>query len=346
MGGEVYANSDEIACKAGDGKVIAAFPDVCLSPPSPPAGPIPIPYPNTSFSKDMQNGSKTVMIKDKEIMLKDQSFYQTSPLGDEAATNGLGASVITHVITGKTYFVAWSMDVQFEGQNVDRHLDLTTSNHASQPGSTPPAPNAEMMALAAQRREQGLCECCGQPRHASQEGADAVSEEEWYNLNEQIPDDPPPPSVQHKRLIGEWEAKKAELKKQRQALNRRQRIVAKSKKCPSSPQPPCNTYRKITSEQTAMAEAEWGAASSDYKDRMNVPFVKSTKKDPKTGKKVPMRGKVDHKVPKSAGGCPTGDGNLQPHHAMSKDCQDADDELGKIQTECATKWDAEIKAGS
>src|SRR5438067_12813427 len=69
MGCEVYANDDEIACKAGDGKVIAAFPDVCLSPPSPPAGPIPVPYPDTSFSKDMQNGSKTVMIKDQEVML-------------------------------------------------------------------------------------------------------------------------------------------------------------------------------------------------------------------------------------------------------------------------------------
>src|SRR6516225_1260194 len=140
MGCEVYANTNEIACKAGDNKVIAASPDVCLSPPSPPAGPVPVPYADTSFSKDMQNGSKTVMIKDKEVMLKDQSFYKTSPLGDEAATNGLGAGVVTHVITGKTYFVAWSMDVQFEGQNVDRNLDLTTSNHASQIGSAPPDP--------------------------------------------------------------------------------------------------------------------------------------------------------------------------------------------------------------
>lgn len=32
MGCKVYANGDEIACKAGDGKVIAAFPDVCLTP--------------------------------------------------------------------------------------------------------------------------------------------------------------------------------------------------------------------------------------------------------------------------------------------------------------------------
>jgi len=143
MGTNVYADGDEIACKAGDGKVIAAFPDVCLSPPSPPVGPIPIPYPDTSFSKDMQSGSSTVQIQGQEVMLKDQSFYQSSPLGDEAATNGLGAGLLTGGITGKTYFVAWSMDVQFEGQNVDRHLDLTTSNHASEPGNEcVPLPNA------------------------------------------------------------------------------------------------------------------------------------------------------------------------------------------------------------
>jgi len=138
MGCEVYANGNEIACKAGDNKVIAEFPDVCLSPPSPPAGPVPVPYPNTSFSKDMQNGSKTVKIKSKEVMLKDKAFYKTSPLGNEAATRTFGANAITHVITGKTYFIAWSMDVKFEGQNVDRHFDLTTSNHASQPGGTGP----------------------------------------------------------------------------------------------------------------------------------------------------------------------------------------------------------------
>ncbi|MBC7856505.1 MAG: DUF4150 domain-containing protein [Pirellulaceae bacterium] len=156
MSCEVYANGDEISCKAGDGKVIAAFPDVCLSPPSPPAGPIPVPYPNTSFSKDMKNGSKTVKIKGQEVMLKDQSFYKSAPLGDEAATQGLGAGVITHVITGKTYFVAWSMDVKFEGQNVDRHTDLTTSNHASPMANGQP-PNPNTAAMAAAKRKEDLC---------------------------------------------------------------------------------------------------------------------------------------------------------------------------------------------
>ena len=47
----------------------------------------------------MQNGSKTVQIGGQEVMLKDSSFYKSSPLGNEAATNGQGAGVITHVIT-------------------------------------------------------------------------------------------------------------------------------------------------------------------------------------------------------------------------------------------------------
>jgi hypothetical protein len=38
------------------------------------------------------------------------------------------------------------MDVLFERANVVRHLDLTTHNHASPPGQTPPFPEAEAMA--------------------------------------------------------------------------------------------------------------------------------------------------------------------------------------------------------
>jgi uncharacterized protein DUF4150 len=141
MSCDVFANNNEISCKSGSNKVIAEFPDVCLSPPSPPAGPIPVPYPNTSFSKDMQDGSRTVRINGKELMLKDKSFYKTSPLGDEAATQTFGANVLSHTITGKTYCLSWSMDIKVEGENVDRHMDMTTSNHmcAPQPPGTPPA---------------------------------------------------------------------------------------------------------------------------------------------------------------------------------------------------------------
>src|SRR3954469_8879400 len=95
--------------------------------------------------------------------------YKPSVLGNEAATRSFGASVVTHQITGKTYFQAWSMDVQFEGKNVCRHIDITTSNHGSTPSGTPPAPSAETQTLAdaqaANDPANPKCPCCGAPAH-------------------------------------------------------------------------------------------------------------------------------------------------------------------------------------
>ena len=127
MANQVYANGNEIACKAAAGKSAAAMPDTCLSPPSPPAGPVPIPYPNTSYASDTTKGTTTVMISGQEVMMKDQSTFKKST-GDEAATKSLGMGVVTHCIQGEASFVAWSMDVLFEGANVDRHLDQMMHN--------------------------------------------------------------------------------------------------------------------------------------------------------------------------------------------------------------------------
>jgi hypothetical protein len=137
MGNAVFANGREIACKSGSGQVIAAFPDVCLSPPSPPAGPIPIPYPVTSQDSDTEQGTKSVKVDGKEVMQKDSSDFKKCS-GDEACTKSLGMGVVTHQQTGKVFFVAWSMDVKIEGDNAVRHLDMVTSNHASKPGNVPP----------------------------------------------------------------------------------------------------------------------------------------------------------------------------------------------------------------
>ena len=139
MGIKVYADGRSIACKAADGKSAAAMPDVCLSPPSPPAGPVPIPYPNTAMASDTTDGSTTVQIGGQEVMLKNQSTFKKSS-GDEAATKSLGMGVVTHQIQGALAFISWSFDVKFEGANVPRHLDLTGHNEASDPPNTPPFP--------------------------------------------------------------------------------------------------------------------------------------------------------------------------------------------------------------
>jgi hypothetical protein len=141
MGSEVYANGMEVSCKASGHNVIASMPDVCLSPPSPPAGPIPIPYPNFAQSSDTTDGSKTVTAGGKEINLKGQSKYKKST-GDEAATRSFGANVMSHTITGSVKHKAGSFDVKVEGAAVVRHMDLTTGNH-NNPGGGCSVPDAK-----------------------------------------------------------------------------------------------------------------------------------------------------------------------------------------------------------
>lgn len=154
MANQVFANNMEISCKAADGKSVACFPDVCFTPPQAPPTPmgVPIPYPNTGMAKDTANGSRTVKITGKEVMLKDQSYFKTS-YGDEAGC-APKKGVITSRNKGKVYFTSWSMNVKFESKNVVRNMDLTTHNHASKPGNTPPWPYVDQVAVA---KEEGPC---------------------------------------------------------------------------------------------------------------------------------------------------------------------------------------------
>ena len=146
MANHVYANTMEIACKAGSGKSICAFPDVCMTPPQTPATPpgVPIPYPNTGMTSDTTDGSATVKISGQEVMLKNKSCFKKST-GDEAGC-APKKGVVTSKNMGKVYFKAWSMDVKVEGENVVRHLDITTHNHASEGPNTPTWPFADSMA--------------------------------------------------------------------------------------------------------------------------------------------------------------------------------------------------------
>ncbi|MFO7567927.1 MAG: DUF4150 domain-containing protein [Enhygromyxa sp.] len=104
--------------------------DVCLSPPP---GPVPIPYTNVLFAKDLIKGSKTVRIDGEPTFLEDYSETSTS-IGDEGGT--LGGSVVTGVILGKGYFMVWSMTIQIEGLGVCRHGDMMGQNSASSPPSS------------------------------------------------------------------------------------------------------------------------------------------------------------------------------------------------------------------
>jgi hypothetical protein len=146
MSNEVYANMMEISCKAGAGKSICAFPDPCFTPPQTPATPpgVPIPYPNTGMASDSADGSTSVQISGQELMLKNKSAFKKST-GDEAGC-APKKGLISSKNTGKVYFKSWSMDVKVEGENVVRHLDLTTHNHACEPANeAAPWPHVDNM---------------------------------------------------------------------------------------------------------------------------------------------------------------------------------------------------------
>ena len=148
MSNQVYANGMEVSCKAASGKSVASFPDVCFTPPQTPAAPpgVPIPYPNTGMASDCTDGSSSVKISSEEVMLKNSSYFKKST-GDEAGS-APQKGVVTSTNTGKVYFAAWSMDVKVEGQNVVRHLDMTTHNHGSTANQPAPWPYADAAAQA------------------------------------------------------------------------------------------------------------------------------------------------------------------------------------------------------
>ena len=113
MGQTTFVNSRGIAHK-GSGGMSMAFPDVCKTP-APPAGPIPIPYPNIAQASDTSGGPTKVTTDGEMPMVKGAKYSKSS--GDEA---GLVGGVVSSVNKGEAEFMMYSFDVKFEGKNVCR----------------------------------------------------------------------------------------------------------------------------------------------------------------------------------------------------------------------------------
>ncbi|WP_239014734.1 DUF4150 domain-containing protein [Archangium violaceum] len=326
---------------------------------------MPVPYADSSSAKDLKAGSRTVLIAGKEVALQDASFYQSSPLGNEAATRNFGASVVTHTITGKTYFASWSMDVKVEGKSVVRHMDLTTSNHGSYPGATPPfcnlseAKRAEAQELAQLRMVEGKCPCCGKSADtcpaAFREDDEALSLEEFYGLDKN-----PARREQFDFLVS-----------------------YKTQHCTCDgrvlPEPPCDVFRASEpgGSRHGQIEEAWGKAVYSYRkkyeietgtrlkeyaeildellqangrpsalratskmSRQEVALLEQLKKkgkphdaqllrDAREYRRLSVEAKklerINHLVPKEASGCPTNPKNLQPQQALCNECQAIDD---------------------
>jgi len=132
--------------KGSSGKAMAAMPDVCKCPPTPPAGPIPTPLPNNAMASDLQDGASSVKIGDNPVGTKASNISTST--GNEAS-QPTGGGLVSNATKGKVYPASFSFDVKAEGNGVWRHLDIGTHNHnGPQPGNTPPWPMVAKMAVA------------------------------------------------------------------------------------------------------------------------------------------------------------------------------------------------------
>ena len=137
MGDTVFINGRAVVHKGSAGQSIA-FPDVCLCPPTPPAGPVPTPLPNTVMAADFDGGANSVLTEGNPTG-KQTSFFKKST-GNETS-QPTGGGVVTHGVQGMAYFQSFATNVMIEGEPAVRHLDLLTHNHIAQaPGNTPPVP--------------------------------------------------------------------------------------------------------------------------------------------------------------------------------------------------------------
>lgn len=104
-------------------EVTLSFPDVCLVP-SPPAGPVPIPYPMAAldnFNNEVRkSGFPKVKIRDAG---QPSGAVRTS--GDEA---GAQKGLISPMNMGKTAYTSHSFKVKAEGKQIVRHMDVTSAS--------------------------------------------------------------------------------------------------------------------------------------------------------------------------------------------------------------------------
>jgi len=125
--------------KGSNGIATATLPNVCKMP-GPPAPFVPAPLPNIGKTGDKPDGyTKKVKIENQAVAIKGASF---GSIGD-VASKGTGGGLISANTHGPCKFISpGSMDVKFEGGNVQLLTDMVTNNGG---GSGSPANAATMM---------------------------------------------------------------------------------------------------------------------------------------------------------------------------------------------------------
>ena len=166
--------------KGSNGIAMATLPNICKMP-GPPAPFVPAPLPNIGKSGDKPKGyTKKVKVEKKTVAIKGASF---GSMGD-MASKGTGGGLISANTHGPCKFIGpGSMDVKFEGKNVQLLTDPMTNNGG---GSGSP-PNAATMLGILQMTgivtvvPKAPCPLCGED-HDSLEETDETKNVEMASL--------------------------------------------------------------------------------------------------------------------------------------------------------------------
>jgi hypothetical protein len=122
MGVTVNVNGLSLVHKGSGGISIATVPDVCKTPT--PGGPVPIPYPNITFSRDLAKGTTTVAADAGNMIAIDGSESVVSTGDEPGVIGGVKSGVNKH----KSTWLTFSTDVRFEGKGACRLTDKKLHN--------------------------------------------------------------------------------------------------------------------------------------------------------------------------------------------------------------------------
>jgi uncharacterized Zn-binding protein involved in type VI secretion len=162
--------------EGSSGKAFATTPNVCKMP-GPPAPFVPTPLPNLGTSGDsLKDGTTDVTIEGKKVAIKGATFM-SQPSGD-VASQGTGGGLISAQVQGKTEFLApGSMDVKFEGKNVQLLGDAMGNNGGSPVNA---ATMKELQDAIGVPEAQALCDAvCKHAGKGKGRGQSARAEEEF-----------------------------------------------------------------------------------------------------------------------------------------------------------------------
>lgn len=115
-----FVNNREVAHQ-GSGAQSSVFPDVCLTPTG--SSVVPIPYQNVGRSEDVVDGTSTVTIDGKMVMVQGAKYAKSSGDGP-----GVVGGITSGTNQGECELMNYSFNVKVEGKGLGRLADRLFHN--------------------------------------------------------------------------------------------------------------------------------------------------------------------------------------------------------------------------